>query len=267
MYGSYRVWPKVVAGLVVIGIILSGILAAMSATTVGARSVGIQTQFGRYVDTLPNGFHWTNPFSSVEEFSTQVQDLDLEIPVAFDGGSNGNAVVTVLWAIDAEGAEQLWKDWKTFDRVRDRLVAPAARTAIAADFSTFTPDAARDGANRVVIEDAVLDVLRDDLEDNGVKIREIQLTDVQLGQRAQEAVDRIVEATANTQRASEEKARAVIEAETAAIRQRSQTPEALQRYCLEVVNAWDVAKNGQLPATFNCQLDGASTTPVIVNSN
>lgn len=256
---------KFIAGFVAFVMLIGVILGVMSATTVGARSVGIQTQFGQYKATLDSGFHWTNPFSSVEEFSTQVQDLDITVPVSFDGGSSGNAVLTVLWAIDAEDAEQLWKDWKTFDRVRDRLVAPAARTTTAAAFSTYTPDSARDGANRVVLQDAILDELRSTI-DGGVNIRSIQLTDVQLGERAQAAVDRIVEATANTQRAEEEQLRATVEAETARIRQQSQTPEALQRYCLEIVNAWNVGANGPLPATFNCSLSN-DNTPVIVGAN
>lgn len=256
---------KFIGGVIAFFVVIGIILGFMSMTTVGARSVGIQTSFGKYAATLDSGFHMVNPFSSVEEFSTQIQDLDLEVPVSFDGGSSGTAKLTVLWAIDAKDAEQLWKDWKTFDRVRDRLVAPAARTVTAASFSAFTPDAARDGANRVTLQDQILSELKGSIGE-GANIRSIQLTDVQLGDRAQAAVDRIVEATANTQRASEEQARATIEAETARIRQQSQTPEALQRYCLEVVNSWNVGNNGPLPATFDCSLGGTSA-PIIVGGN
>lgn len=252
------VGASVVAGLVLVAIVL-----AFSATTVSARSVGIQTSFGKYQDTLSNGFHFTAPWSSVEEFSTQVQDLDLEVAVSFDGGSSGTAKLTTLWAIDAPGAEQLWKDWKTFDRVRDRLVAPAARTSIAAEFSNYAPEAAKDGNNRVAIQDSVLETLKSDLADNGVDVRSIQLTDVKLGDRAQNSVDRIAEAASNTERATEEQERAKIEAETARIRQESQTPETLQRYCLEVLNGWSVENNGPVPATLNCGL-GGNQTPVII---
>lgn len=246
-------------------VLLAVIFGLFSFTTVDARAVGIQTAFGKYQDTLNSGLHFTAPWSSVEQFSTQIQDLDLEVPVSFEGGSSGTAVLTVLWAIDAEDAEQLWKDWKTFDRVRDRLVAPATRTVTAAEFSKFAPNEARDGGNRVNIQDAVLAAL-DDSIGAGVNVRSIQLTDVQLGEKAQAAVDRIVTANADTSRAEEEQNRARIEAETAKIRQESQTPEALTRYCLELVNSWDVAKNGNLPATFNCALGAAGQTPVIIGN-
>jgi regulator of protease activity HflC (stomatin/prohibitin superfamily) len=262
---DYYVLGRFIGGVVAFGLVIAVILGFMSATTIGARSVGIQTQFGQYKATLDSGFHWTSPFSSVEEFSTQIQDLDLEVPVSFEGGSSGSAKLTVLWAIDAKDAEQLWKDWKTFDRVRDRLVAPAARTVTAASFSAYAPNDARDGKNRVALQDSILDALKKSIG-SGANIRSIQLTDVQLSPQAQAAVDRIVEATANTARALEEQKRATTEAETARIRQSSQTPEALQRYCLEVVNSWNVGKNGPLPATFDCSLGGTSA-PVIVGGN
>lgn len=258
---------KFIGGVVAFGVIVAIILGFMSATTVGARSVGIQTSFGRYVDTLPSGFHWTSPFSSTEEFSTQIQTLDLDVPVSFDGGSAGSAGVTVRWSIDADGAEELWKDWKTFDRVRDNLVASEARERVAAVFSGYGPEDAIDGGNRADIQKAVVDALTDRLGNRGIDVDSISVTGVALGAGAQKALDRIVEANANIERAKAEQERARIEAQTAEIRQQSQTPEALQRYCLEIVNAWSISNNGPLPETFNCNFGEAGQTPVIVGAN
>lgn len=266
-YGSYgpSLGAKVIGVVVAIVLLLGVILGIMSSTTVDARSVGIQTQFGKYVDTLPAGHHWTNPFSSVEQFSTQIQPLDKDIKVAFDGGSSGTAGVTVRWSIDAEGAEELWKDWKTFDRVRDNLVASETREATGVAFSAFTPENAIDGANRAAIQADIVKTLTTRLGSRGVHIDSVSITGVALDASAQKALDRIVEANANVERAKAEQEKAKIEAETARIRQSSQTPEALQRYCLEVVNSWNVGNNGPLPATFDCSL-GASGTPVIVGT-
>lgn len=258
---------KITAASAVIPLAILGIITAfMSATTVDARAVGIQTSFGRYQDTLSNGLHWTAPWSSVEQFSTQIQPLNLDVPVSFDGGGSGTANVTVRWSIDADGAEELWKDWKTFDRVRDNLVTSEAREQVGAVFSEYTPVDAIDGGNRANMQGDVVSLLTSRLGDRGIDVDSVSITGVKLGDRAQNSLDRIVEATANTQRATEEQARAVIEAETARIRQQSQTPEALQRYCLEVVNAWDVSKNGPLPATFDCDFSDEQT-PVIVGAN
>ena len=173
---------KVFALAAVVPLLVLGIITAiMSATTVDARSVGIQTSFGRYDATLNNGFHWTAPWASVEEFSTQIQPLDLEVPVSFDGGSSGTANVTVRWSIDADGAEELWKDWKTFDRVRDNLVTSEAREQVGAVFSAYGPVQAIDGGNRADIQREVVRLLTDRLGDRGIDVDSVSITAVKLG--------------------------------------------------------------------------------------
>jgi regulator of protease activity HflC (stomatin/prohibitin superfamily) len=268
-----RLFGNVREGSVVAGLALTFLLvftAIASATTVDARSVGIQTSFGRYTDTLDNGFHWTAPWSSVEQFSTQIQYLELKnddaVSVSFAGGSSGSANVVVRWSISEDGAEQLWQRYRTFDNVRDQLVQSEAQNAFRTTFSQYSPVDAIDGNNLNTITSAVRDNLENTLSSYGVNIDSVSVTRVNLGERAQTALDRIVQANADTERAQAEQDRARIDAETAIIRQASLTPEALQRYCLEVVNSWNVDANGPLPATFDCSL-GGSTTPVIVGAN
>lgn len=253
--------------LALVPLLILGIITVfMSATVVDARAVGIQTSFGRYVDTLDNGLNWTSPWSKVEQFSTQIQPLNVTVRVAFEGGGSGEVDTTIRWSIDKPGAEDLWKAWKTFDRVRDNLVKPNSQEVVSAVVSDYQPQDARDGGNRAEMQTAVVSGLTQRLGGRGVDIDSVSITDIRLDSKAQTAVDRIVTANADVQRAQSEQDRAKIEAETARIRQQSQTPEALQRYCLEVVNAWDVSKNGSLPATFDCDFGGAGT-PVIVGAN
>ena len=255
------------AGVAAAAVVLIAIVTALfSATTVDARAVGIQTSFGKYDATLDNGFHWTAPWSSVEQFSTQIQPLNLDVPVAFEGGSSGTAVITVRWSIDKNGAEELWKDWKTFDRVRDNLVKSETREQVNFVISSYSPEDARNGANRGKMQTDIVSALTQRLGSRGVNVDSVSVSEIKLGEKAQQALDRIVTANADIDRAKAEQERARIEAETAAIRQQSQTPEALQRYCLEVVNSWDAGKNGQLPATFNCALGEAGQTQVLVGA-
>lgn len=63
---------------------------------------------------------------------------------------------------------------------------------------------------------------------------------------------------AATARAEQERAR--IDNETAKLREQSGalSPAANQRFCLDIVNAWDVSKNGPLPATFNCGMGNSA---------
>jgi regulator of protease activity HflC (stomatin/prohibitin superfamily) len=263
------------AGLAAVPLLIFIIVTAIaSATTVDARAVGIQTSFGRYSQTLDNGFHWTAPWSSVEEFSTLTQNLHLnggngsdegpKTPVAFKGGASGNVDVTIRWRISDSGAEKLWRDYKTFENVQNNLVRADAQNSLRIEFSDFTPVDARDGNNLNTIMTNVQKSLQTKMTAYGVSVDSVQITNVELGAQAQQSIDRIVEANANVQRAQADQERAKIEAETAQIRQTTQTPETLQRYCLEVVNAWDAGKNGPLPATFNCGLAASNAAAVIV---
>lgn len=264
---------KFFGGLFGLVLVILVILGVMSSSTVDARSVGIETQFGKYVSTLPSGHHWTNPFASVEQFSTLTQNLHLnggsgsdegpKTPVAFQGGASGNVDVTVRWRISDSGAEKLWRDYKTFQNVQDNLVRSDAQNSLRIEFSNFTPVDARDGGNLNKIMTNVQQSLSQKLAGYGVSIDSVQVTNVELGAQAQQSIDRIVEANANVQRAQADQARAVIEAKTAQIRQQSQTAQALQRYCLEIVNAWDAGKNGPLPATFNCALNGTGSQVLV----
>jgi regulator of protease activity HflC (stomatin/prohibitin superfamily) len=264
---------KFLGGLFAFFAFILAILLFMSSTTIGARSVGIQTSFGKYVNTLPSGHHWASPFSSVEEFSTLTQNLHLnggngddegpKTPVAFKGGASGNVDATIRWRISDDGAQKLWRDYKTFANVQNNLVRADAQNSLRIEFSNFTPVDARDGNNLNTIMTNVQKSLAGKLKSYGVSVDSIQITNVELGRQAQSSIDRIVEANANVQRAEAEQQKATIEAQTAQIRQTTQTPETLQRYCLEVVNAWDVSKNGPLPATFNCGLSENSGSVIV----
>lgn len=261
---------KFIGGLVGLVAVVLGITLIMSSTTIGARSVGVETRFGKYVSTQQSGHHWLNPFSTVEEFSTLTQNLHLDgskddnhgpkTAVAFNGGAAGSVEVTVRWRITDDGVGKLWHDYKTFENVRDNLVTADAQNSIRTQFSNYTPVDAIDGNNLNKIMKAIQGDLGDKLKNYGVTVDSIQVTNVALGQQAQASLDRIVQANADVQRAQAEQQRATIEAQTAQIRQQTLTPEAITRYCLEVANAWDAGKNGPLPATFNCGLGGSATT-------
>ncbi|GHF94466.1 SPFH domain-containing protein [Streptomyces hydrogenans] len=246
-------WASV--GLVTVLVIVS---VGMSITTVGARSVGIQTAFGKYSATLSNGLQFVAPWSNVEEFSTQVQYLDLDgqeaVPVTFKGGGGGGVNATPRWRIDADGAEELWKKYRTFESVKTKLVNSAAKDSVRVVLSQYTPNEARAGENLRKIADQIQDDLAESLADDGVIIDSISVKGISLDQRSQESLDKIVTANNNIERAKAERERARIDGETAKIRKAegSLTPEALTRYCLEVVNNWNVDRNGSMPAGFTC---------------
>lgn len=244
-----------------------------SATVVGARSVGVETAFGKYRGTLTSGLNWTAPWASVEQFSTRVQFLDIDgdnaAPITFDGGGGGAVEATPRWRIDESGAEVLWQKYKTFDNVRDQLVLPSVKEALRVEFGKYPPNEARDGKNLRQITENVLDDLNAQLKDDGVVFDSLSIKNIKLDAKAQESLDKIVTANNDIQRAEAERTRAKIDAETARIRNAEGVlePGALARYCLEIMNAWDVNKNGPLPATFNCVVPSGAGVVISTQPN
>jgi regulator of protease activity HflC (stomatin/prohibitin superfamily) len=239
-------------------VILALFTVGMSITVVGSRSVGIQTSFGKYRHTLSNGFQFTAPWSSIEEFPTRVQYLDLDsdhaVPVTFKGGGGGVIKATPRWKIEPSKAERLWKKFKTLDHVRDQLVSSSAKDSIRVVASKFTANEARSGDHLREIDQLIRADLNEALAEDGVIIDSISIKGMQLDKRSQASLDKTVAANNDIERAKAEQLRAKIDAETVKIRQQSGTlsPQGLQRYCLELVNNWNDDQNGPLPAGFNC---------------
>lgn len=244
-----------------------------SFTTVDARAVGIQTGFGRYYGTLDNGLHFKAPWTKVEEFTTRLQTTDLEgkqgVAVTFKGGGSGTVNATFRWSIKDDqsnnGAKALWEKYRTFEEVSKTLVYRDGRDAILNVANDYTANDAR--TKQDVIGAEIQDRLEKRLDKYGIEIDSVSVLSMPLDSKTQASLDRVVSAQNDVERAKADKERAKIDNETIKLREESGalSPEANQRYCLELVNNWDVSKNGSLPATFDCSF-GDSQTPVIVDS-
>lgn len=243
-----------------------------SATTVSPRSIGIATAFGKYHGTLQPGLQWTAPWVSVEEFSTQVQYLALNgdnktsVDVNYKGGGKGNVDAVVRWRIDGSNAEALWRKYRTFENVRDQLVQSAAKDSVRVIVGAYLPNDARAGENlRKIAQDTQND-LQNTLKGDGVTIDSVSITGIYLDDQTQQSIQKVIQANNAIEQAKADQKRAQIENETAKLRQQSGalSKEALERYCYDVTNNWDVSKNGPLPATWNCA--GGGNTPVIVGA-
>jgi regulator of protease activity HflC (stomatin/prohibitin superfamily) len=268
----------VTAALSLVGLLILTFFSAF--TKVEARAVGIQTSFGQYVATVEAGAHLLSPWSEVEQFSTQIQPLDLSdlddtkgnaVSVAFSGaekgtsGGNGKVNAVVRWAIDTKSAENLWKKYKTFDAVRDNLVLSESQDAFREVIGAYPPNEARAGANIRPISDKVKAGLQARLADDGILIDSVSIKGIEVDENTAKSLEGTVIANNKEETAKSEYRRAVTDSQTAALREKSGalSPAANLRYCLDIVNQWDVKKNGPLPTTFNCAL-GGSSTPVIV---
>ena len=249
-----------IGGAVVSVVLLIIVTVLFSATTVSPRAVAVQTSFGKYVNTLDSGFHWIAPWSQTDEFTRILQPAHFTgksaVPINLVGGGRGTIDLVVQWQISDSkvGAKELWMQYKEFDSVRDNLVDNQARNVSREVLGEYTPIESITGENLAKMNNKIQAVMQERVKDYGVVVRSVSVTNVTLDNRTQESLNKIVEANANITRANAEQERAKIDATTAEIREKqgALTPEANQRYCLDVVNAWDVNKNGPLPAGFTC---------------
>lgn len=270
---AYADFPWKTTGVVValLGFVGFGILTvAESATTVSPRAVGIQTAFGRYQSTLHSGLHWTAPWSGVEEFSTQVQYLEMNsagtnVDVNYKGGGKGDVNVTVRWRINEDDARDLWKKYRQFEHVRDQLVKSSTRDSIRVVVGEYTPNDARAGENLRKITGATKDDLGVNLADDGVLIDSVSVTGINIDAETQASIQRVIQAGYDVQTAEQRYKQALIDQKTNAVRERGGllTAQALQNRCLDILASWDQGKQGPVPATFQC-LAAAGQTPVIV---
>lgn len=255
---------KIAIPVVIVAFLVT--LMAFSATTVSTRSVGIETGFGKYRNTLDNGFHWTSPTSNVEEFSTQIQTLYLDggddnddnvvhvnrVNVTYKGGGQGSIAATVSWKISDKEAKALWERYKSFKRVQKELVQSSAEAAVRDAAGKYIPTDAQAKGNEIGA--AVKTQLASDFAKYGVEVDNVRVTNVGLDEKTQASIEKVVIAQQDLARAELERQKAETEAKTAKIREQSGilSEQANKRFCLDVTNNWDQNKNGQLPAGWNC---------------
>jgi len=276
--------PGSIKGVLLIGLgffFVATLLA--SVTFVGSRTIGIQTQFGVYTSTMDQGFYMKRPWSTVEKFTTRIQTVETTlngdededndskhaIPVAFEGGGKGWVYGISRWSIandtSSGGAKALWDKYKDFDTVRETLVYAETRDAFINVANDFAPEDA------IAAQDEMGSKVRARLEERlkpyGVTVDSVSILSLPLNEPTQKALDRIVASEANIANAENEYQRALKDAETAKVRAQSGalSDQGNTRYCLEMMNAWDVGKNGPLPAGFTCGSASDLTKTLSVN--
>lgn len=109
--------------LILIGVVLT---VFASFTVVPTRDIGVTTTFGKPVGTLSNGLHMKAPWQKVEILKGSIQidthDGEGATQVRLGNNSIAHADNTVQWRIRQEAADSLFKDYKTFDNIKENLV-------------------------------------------------------------------------------------------------------------------------------------------------
>jgi regulator of protease activity HflC (stomatin/prohibitin superfamily) len=256
-----------------VGALIGGLIvvALCSFSTVDARSVGIQTSFGKYRDTLPAGIHLTAPWSSVEDWTTRNQTIRFEgdgkaeerdnffteprITVRLGNQSEAYVDVTVTWGITEKSVESLWRQYKTFGDARRDFVTPQALGAANTAFDGYDPFSGLDEKNAdnpyvplSVWSQKITDALRPSYTSRNVELISVQVTKVTYDQKTEEKLRQYSDAVANTRIKAQDVKTA--EQEAAASKARAQTAAPGCEALIRDLAAADKLKD--LPAGWQC---------------
>lgn len=255
-----------IVGLIALCLWLAAGLSMLfsSLASVPANEVGIVTNFGRWSGTLDSGIHLVAPWSQVDTFPTRnqksIRDAGQEgeagcVPVKLKGDASACMDLTVLYTIDANNAEVLWRGWGSFSKLNKDLIERATDDAVNEVVSKYPAEELT--ANRANITRETTDALAERLRPQGVRLESITYGNPNLPQEVQNRINSILEADAKVIVAQKEKAEATAKAEAAKARQVGLTPEALIVECL---NAAREIK----PTVFDCGLGRTQPSSVIV---
>ena len=149
-YGEEKVyWPRIVNIVLVILLVITGGIA--STVIVSTKNVGVTTEFGRPVGTLENGLHFKLPWQSVTELDGAIQtdthkgdgsEPDVRGPASeIRIGNQSIAKVdnSIRWRIRPDRADELFRDYRDFDNIRESLVTRELNAALNEVFSSYDP--------------------------------------------------------------------------------------------------------------------------------
>lgn len=249
---------------IVVGALLFGVTwVASSAFYVEAREVAIVSEFGKSTGTAPTGLRWDVPWSDVTKFSTANQPLDFDGEndrikfnlAGSDNTSEGEAWVNLnaSWQITGdETAMRLWEDRKEFERVKNEVALPNIKSAIIGAMGRYNAQKANDSANVPEFNKILLEETNKKMNPLGIKVEGIAVTRVDLSDAVKAALEKKNSDKIQNDRAVIQQQTARTEAETNRIKKQELSELVIMNNCLELTNNWNVAKNGPLPAGWNC---------------
>ncbi len=226
MFGISRVASWVIAISGGLALLLSSVLF-----TVPANHVGVEVLFGKPQTTYSEGLHVKNPFSDVfnipglqqeSTYSAVVTEGEKEIADAVEAVTQDNAVVdvdaSILWSLDLSQAKEIYREYRTLDQVRIRLLRPVSRDEIRDCVASYPFEEART-SQRQAIATCAEAAISDQTGPKGVIINAVQIRNMKAQSTdLQASIDRKLSAEQAAREAEFRRDQAEVDAETARIR-------------------------------------------------
>lgn len=246
----------------VLGLIGLTIITLAMTVVVPARTVGVVTAFGKPTGTLSNGLHMVKPWEQVEKMDASLQTNrytgDSAIGVRLANQSEARADASIQWQLREEDAEQMYLDYREFERIQHDLVDREFRASVNAVLARYNPLDADAIAEGGIDLNGYADDIKTDMQTrmgDAVEVRSVALPIINYDEETQRKIDQLQSEVANTRAAEQSKNTAREIAEANEILRKSLSPEVLSQRCIEAAE-----KVGAAPV--GC-INGAGTTPLV----
>lgn len=262
-----------VAGLVAVIMLVFSFTAR-----VGTNKVGVVTSFGKPKTALSNGWHGKSPWDKMVIFDGTRQFLRLDgdrergegddkvfpkVRVRLAGNATADLSGVVSWQMKANTAEekaqavQLYRDFRTFDRVRDKYVSAGVQRALGEAFGDFNPLVESQNFSLAELNQKALTAIRAQFGDR-LEVISVDLRVPDYDQNTDNAISALQQERQRTETAKqkEETNRAEAKAAAALASQQQVSPsrEVLINKCLDIAK-----EQGKEPGY--CFLQGG--TPIV----
>lgn len=224
-------------------------ICVIPSNTVGVKYSALH---GTSKNTLKEGAHFVTPFvDKIYKIDTTVQErTDDKVSVQTKDAQWAKMQVNVKYEVSKSNAFKVYKQYKTMDALKDNIIGNYAQNAMNEVCSNYNIiDLLGDKRNEII--NKATDILKQDLEKEGVTLKMLTIKDLDAGKKIEKAIsdEAVAKKQVETAKQKQEKARTeaetkLIEAEgeanANAVKTKALTPEVLQE---QWINKWD----GKLP--------------------
>lgn len=233
---------------------LSLLVFVQSICVIPSNTVGVKYSalHGTSKNTLKEGVHFVTPFvDKIYKIDTTVQErTDDNVSVQTKDAQWAKMRVNVKYEVSKSNAFKVYKQYKTMDALKDNIIGNYAQNAMNEVCSNYNIiDLLGDKRNEII--NKATDILKQNLEKEGVTLKMLTIKDLDAGKKIEKAIsdEAVAKKQVETAKQKQEKARTeaetkLIEAEgeanANAVKTKALTPEVLQE---QWINKWD----GKLP--------------------
>lgn len=193
-------------------LVLALVTGALAYRQVPEGHAGVEKDWGAVSgDVADPGAHWKVPvMTTIQAVETRPRTYTMSqttgegdksradaITVKTVNGSSVDVDVTVRYRINASEADTFVKDWNNERQMEQRLIRPTIRTVLrdeASSLQTTGQDAIYTQAGRAALEEAALEALEQDFEDEPIVLEAVQIRNIDLPSSIDKALDRKEEA-------------------------------------------------------------------------